>query len=135
MKKLFMLGLVLATTSTSFAGAGGYTTINCSSASGRTMVSIYMGDENLSMNLLVDGKLNTYDTNDTKADISFAGNEDVIIVKKNRSIQVSLSGEGANRELHILEGSDPRIGTDIDHVAKKESQKIAVSCKSFTKEP
>lgn len=131
--KMLMILTTLAIGSSAFAGIGGYTTTNCTSASGRTMVAVYLGDEDLNMTVSVDGKSSQYDLG--KKGVSFAGNDETLIVKKNNSIQVALGGKGANRTLTIQPGSDPRKGTDIDYVAKADLQSIPVTCKSYTKEP
>ncbi len=131
--KTFTFLMTLAIGTSAFAGVGGYTTTSCSSASGRTVVSVYLGDEDLNMTVVVDGKASQYDIG--KKGVSFAGNDETIIVKKNNSIQVALGGKGANRTLTIQAGSDPRKGTDIDYVAKADLQSIPVTCKSYTKEP
>lgn len=133
MKKTLSILMTLTIGSSAFAGLGGYTTTSCSSASGRTVVSAYMGDEELNMTVIVDGKASQYDLG--KKGVSFAGNDETLIVKKNNSIQVALGGKGTNRTLTIQPGADPRKGTDIDYVAKTDLQSIPVTCKSYTKEP
>lgn len=132
MKALSVL-LTLTIASVSFAGTGGYTTTNCSSDSGRTMVSTYIGDEEMSLTLVVDGKVSQYEIG--KKGVAFFGNDETMIVKKNNSIQVALGGKGAKRQITIQAGADPRQGTDIDYVAKTDEVTIPVSCKSYTKEP
>lgn len=130
MKKILLIsGLLLG--QFAIAGMGGYTTTNCASASGRTMVSVYTGDEDMSMTIIVDGKASVNEIG--KKGVSFAGNDQVIILKKNNSIQAGLSGNGTKRELRLL--ADPRKGTDIDYMAKSDEQNIPLTCKSFTKEP
>ena len=131
MKNLLLVTSVILLSQFAKAGTGGYSVTSCSSASGRTIVTTYLGDENIIMNVIVDGKITTYDNSNKK--IKFETDFDFIQVLKNDSPQVGLKGTTANRQLTII--TDPRKGTDIDYVAKPGPQTIEVICKTYTKEP
>lgn len=131
---LVFLSLTIGTNA--FAGTGGYVTTNCQSASGRTMVSVYQGDFETGVTVLVDGKVSQYIFNDfSPAGDSVTVKANTLTVKIKNAVQVSLAGQGEKRELTIQPGADPRTGTDIHYVAKKELIKVPVTCKSYAKEP
>lgn len=135
--KAFTILLTLVMGSSAFAGSGGFTTTSCASESGRTVVSVYYGESLRSLSVTVDGQVSRYvvDYNSPDSDSFDIAINGTVTIKKNNSVKVSLAGAGSKRELTIQPGADPRLGTELEYIAKTGLVKIPLICKSYTKEP
>jgi hypothetical protein len=117
----------------SFAGIGGYSSTSCISKSGRTIVTMTSDDSGFNgiVNLIQDGQIAVYKA--SKDGVEMMETDKGHAVLKNDKVVLSLDGINENRQLTI--NVDTRIGTIADVNAKRVTQKVAVSCKSFTQEP
>lgn len=131
---VFSLFLFISTVA--MAGAGGYTSETCVSASGRTVFTVLYTDfEEIEVNLIVDGVSAKYVG--TKNGVSVVTGNDMLSVQKNGEpiLLLSMNGSSKNSVLTMAKSADPRLNSAIAHKAAAQDLQIALTCKSFTEEP
>lgn len=136
LKKIFTFSTFAILTTQVFAGAGGYFTETCVSASGRTVLtSLYSDSSRTQINLIIDGVSVKYE-NEVDG-ISIAGGNDTVAVLKDGKplMNITSGSKDLSASLWVSKDADPRKDSVIKDHTTKENLNIALKCSAYTKEP
>ena len=142
--KIFALVALLTMGSSAFAGDGGYTSYSCMSASGRTMLSVFMdnytgSDKPYTIRFIIDGQMLEYvSVSNESPNVSYDWDKNVIEAKKSSTTALKVvlkKVKGTQYQATIKSGYlDPRKGTEFEYYISSNND-IVVNCTEYYQSP
>ena len=135
MKKMIM-ALLLVGASVAQAGSGGYSTETCVSSSGRTVVTFNISDFESQLTVSIDGISENYVSGKNNVSIDIEGDGTLSVRTDDKAILDLMKMKAAGQSnLWVSKGMDPRLKSDISHVASSDEMTYTLTCKSYSRAP